>query len=84
MRKLSNKIYCSSGYIIVKGKTLLAACATQSDILDFVKTNNIRIPKKAWWAVTDGVTYVETRPVYALDSRQFKGFIMNDMEENDK
>lgn len=84
MKKLSNKYYIGSGYVITKGKTLLAACATQSDILDFVKTNNIRIPKKAWWAIIEGVTYVETRPVYALDTRTFKGFVTNEMEENDK
>lgn len=75
MRKQTSKIYCGSGYVIVRGKTLVNACATQSDIIDFVKTNNIKIPRKAWWATYDGVTSIETRPVYGLDSRVYKGYV---------
>lgn len=75
MRKLSEKYYIETGFIVVKNKTMIAACAAWPDILDFVKTNNIKIPRKAWFCTVEGVTSIETRQVYGLDSRIFKGFV---------
>lgn len=75
MRKMSEKYYISTGFVVIKGKTLLNACAAQEDILDFVRTNNIKIPRKAWYMTIEGVTSIETRPVYGLDSRVYKGYV---------
>lgn len=82
MRKQTNKTYLCSGYIVTRGKNLVAACAAQADILDYVKSNSIKIPRKAWWCTIEGVTSIETRQVYGLDSRIFKGYV-NYLEEKE-
>lgn len=75
---MSEKFYTESGYIIVKNKTLISACANQKDIVEFIKGNGIKVPSKSWWCVVEGVLTLETRPCYGLDHRLYKGYYIGE------
>lgn len=80
--KYSRKVYLERCVVAYDYKNrLIWAAGSLEHIHDFVKRQGIRVPKRTWVQVIEGATTLETRELYALDTKTFKGYYNAIFEE---
>lgn len=82
--KYSTKVYLDNCYIVYKNNMLITAGGDIDAVHSFCKLRNIKAPKRAWLQSIESTMSVETREMYALDQRTFRGYyniVYGDEEE---